>query len=62
LDHKSSIRKVKRIKQKQFLARLQTLGLNISPTSLLRLEGQHRLDQDYKINHCQRFRNFYWWI
>lgn len=44
-----AIRKEKGIKQKEFLAKLQTLGLNISPTSLSRLEGQHRLVQDYEV-------------
>jgi hypothetical protein len=37
------------MKQKEFLARLQTAGLEISPTSLSRLEGQYRLVQDYEI-------------
>ncbi len=44
-----AIRKAKHIKQKDFLARLQTLGLDISPTSLSRLEGQYRLVQDYEV-------------
>ena len=42
-------RKAKHMKQKDFLAKLQTLGLDISPTSLSRLEGQHRLVQDYEV-------------
>ena len=42
-------RKAKHIKQKDFLARLQTLGMDISATSLSRLEGQHRLIQDYEV-------------
>jgi len=44
-----AIRKAKRMKQKEFLARLQTVGLDISPTSLSRLEGQYRLVQDYEV-------------
>lgn len=44
-----AIRKAKGMKQKEFLARLQTLGLDISPTSLSRLEGQYRLVQDYEL-------------
>lgn len=44
-----TIRKAKRMKQKDFLARLQTFGLDISPTSLSRLEGQYRLVQDYEL-------------
>ncbi|WP_458125865.1 helix-turn-helix domain-containing protein [Paenibacillus sp. Z3-2] len=43
------IRKSKGIKQREFLARLQTLGLDISQTSLSRLEGQYRLVQDYEV-------------
>jgi transcriptional regulator with XRE-family HTH domain len=44
-----AIRRAKHIKQKDFLAKLQTLGLDISPTSLSRLEGQYRLVQDYEV-------------
>lgn len=44
-----AIRRAKHIKQKDFLAKLQTLGLDISATSLSRLEGQYRLVQDYEV-------------
>jgi len=44
-----AIRKSKNMKQKEFLARLQTLGMDISATSLSRLERQERLVQDYEI-------------
>ncbi|MGG1639049.1 helix-turn-helix transcriptional regulator [Paenibacillus sp. BR1-192] len=44
-----AIRKARKMKQKEFLARLQTLGLDLSPTSLSRLEGQDRLVQDYEV-------------
>lgn len=44
-----AIRKAKKIKQKDFLAKLQTLGMDISATSLSRLEGQYRLVQDYEV-------------
>lgn len=44
-----AIRMAKKIKQKDFLARLQTLGMDISATSLSRIEGQHRLVQDYEV-------------
>ena len=37
------------IKQGEFLAKLNLEGLNISATSLSRLEGQHRLVQDKEI-------------
>jgi len=44
-----ALRKEKGIKQKDFLAQLQVLGLNISDTSLSRLEGQYRLVQDFEV-------------
>ena len=44
-----AIRKSKHIKQKDFLAKLQTMGMDISATSLSRLEGQYRLVQDYEL-------------
>lgn len=44
-----AIRKKKKLKQKDFLAKLQTNGMDISATSLSRLEGQQRLVQDYEI-------------
>lgn len=37
------------MKQKDILAQLLTFGLDISPTSLSRLEGQHRFVQDYEV-------------
>jgi len=43
------IRKKRGIKQKDFLAQLQVLGLDISATSLSRLEGQYRLVQDFEV-------------
>ena len=44
-----AIRKDRGIKQKDFLAQLQVLGMDISATSLSRLEGQYRLVQDYEV-------------
>lgn len=44
-----AVRKSKRIKQKDFLAMLQTEGMDISASSLSRLEGQQRLVQDYEL-------------
>lgn len=44
-----AIRKARHIKQKDFLAKLQTMGMDISATSLSRLEGQYRLVQDYEV-------------
>lgn len=43
------LRKKRNIKQKDFLAQLQVLGMDISTTSLSRLEGQYRLVQDYEV-------------
>ena len=36
--------------QKDFLAKLQVLGMDISATSLSRLEGQYRLVQDFEVS------------
>ena len=44
-----TIRKEGGIKQKDLLARLQTVGMDISATSLSRLEGQYRLVQDFEV-------------
>lgn len=44
-----ALRLAKKMKQKEFLAKLHTEGLDISPTSLSRLEGQYRLVQDYEV-------------
>ena len=43
------IRKEKGIKQKDFIARLQTEGLDINPTSYSKLEGQIRVATDKEI-------------
>jgi len=44
-----AIRNDRGIKQKDFLAQLQVLGMDVSATSLSRLEGQYRLVQDYEV-------------
>ena len=44
-----AIRKECGIKQKDFLAQLQVLGMDISATSLSRIEGQCRLVQDFEV-------------
>ena len=44
-----AIRLERGVKQKDLLAQLQVLGLDISATSLSRLEGQYRLVQDYEV-------------
>lgn len=43
------IRKANGIKQKDFVARLQTEGLDINPTSYSKLEGQIRIATDKEI-------------
>ena len=43
------IRKKRNIKQKDFLAQLQVLGMDISATGLSRIEGQYRLVQDFEV-------------
>ena len=45
----AKLRKSKKIKQKDFLRDIQLYGMDISATSLSRLEGQHRLVQDYEV-------------
>jgi transcriptional regulator with XRE-family HTH domain len=45
----AAIRKERGIKQKDFLARLQVLGMDISATGLSRLEGQYRLVHDFEV-------------
>lgn len=45
----AALRKEKGMKQKDFLAKLQSEGLDISATALSRLEGQQRLVQDYEL-------------
>jgi len=42
-------RKKQGLKQKDFLAQLQVLGMDISATSLSRLEGLYRLVQDFEV-------------
>ncbi len=43
------LRKKKKIKQKDFIARLQTFGLDINPTSYSKLEGQIRIATDKEV-------------
>ena len=44
-----ALRKAKKIKQKDFLAQLQVLGLDIGAGSLSRLEGQQRFVHDFEV-------------
>ena len=43
------IRIAKKIKQKDFLAQIQTLGVDINPSSLSKLEGQNRIATDKEV-------------
>ena len=43
------IRKEKGIKQKDFIARMQTMGCDMNPTSYSKLEGQLRSATDLEI-------------
>jgi len=43
------IRKAKGIKQKDFIAKMQTMGCDINPTSYSKLEGQVRIASDKEI-------------
>ena len=43
------LRKERKIKQKDFIARLQVSGLDINPTSYTKLEGQLRIATDREV-------------
>ncbi len=43
------LRKEQKIKQKDFIARLQTEGLDVNPTSYSKLEGQIRIATDREV-------------
>ncbi|MBQ4647851.1 MAG: helix-turn-helix transcriptional regulator [Clostridia bacterium] len=44
-----SLRKQQGIKQKDFIAKLQSMGLDINPTSYSKLEGQLRTATDKEV-------------
>ena len=44
-----ALRKQRKIKQKDFIARLQAAGLDINPTSYSKLEGQLRMASDKEV-------------
>lgn len=44
-----TLRKGRRISQKDFIARLQVAGLDINPTSYSKLEGQVRIATDKEV-------------
>jgi transcriptional regulator with XRE-family HTH domain len=43
------MRKQRGIKQKDFISKLQTMGIDINPTSYSKLEGQVRLASDREV-------------
>ncbi len=43
------LRKERGIKQKDFIAKIQTMGLDMNPTSYSKLEGQRRIATDKEI-------------
>ncbi len=45
------LRKARGIKQKDFIAQIQTMGCDMNPTSYSKLEGQIRVATDREI-HC----------
>ena len=47
--HVEKLRKERKIKQKDFIARLQILGCNVNPTSYSKLEGQLRIATDKEV-------------
>ena len=51
------LRKEKGIKQKNFIARLQTMGLDINPTSYSKLEGQLRISTDKEVYYISKALN-----
>lgn len=44
-----ALRTKKGIKQKDFISKMQTLGVDINPTSYSKLEGQHRIATDKEL-------------
>lgn len=45
----ADLRTSKGIKQKDFIARIQTMGIDMNPTSYSKLEGQFRLVTDKEL-------------
>lgn len=51
------LRKESGIKQNDFIAKLQTMGLDINPTSYSKLEGQIRIANDKEIYYISKALN-----
>ena len=43
------LRKAKKIKQKDFISKMQIMGFDINPTSYSKLEGQIRMASDKEV-------------
>ena len=43
------LRTEKGIKQHELVSRMQTMGVDINPSSLSKLEGQHRIASDIEV-------------
>ena len=52
-----SLRKTRKIKQKDFIAQLQLAGLDINPTSYSKLEGQTRIASDKEVFYIAKILN-----
>ncbi len=52
-----SLRKARKIKQKDFIAQLQLAGLDINPTSYSKLEGQIRIASDKEVFYIAKVLN-----
>jgi len=48
-DNICRLRKERGIKQKDFIAKIQTMGIDMNPTSYSKLEGQVRIATDKEI-------------
>lgn len=48
-DNICRLRKEKGIKQKDFIAKIQTMGIDMNPTSYSKLEGQVRIATDKEL-------------
>ena len=51
------LRKEKGIKQEDFIARLQTMGLDINPTSYSKPEGRLRISTDKEVYYISKALN-----
>lgn len=52
-----TLRKARKIKQKDFIAQLQLAGLDINPTSYSKLEGQIRIASDKEVFYIAKVLN-----